>query len=59
VEARIEMIEGFSGHADKEGLLKWIERFNRKPKKIFIVHGEEDAMIEFQKKLTEDSILKR
>lgn len=47
VEARIEMIEGFSGHADKEGLLKWIERFNRKPKKIFIVHGEEDAMIEF------------
>jgi len=34
VEARIEMIEGFSGHADKEGLLKWIERFNRKPKKI-------------------------
>lgn len=55
VEARIEMIEGFSGHADKEGLLKWIERFNRKPKKIFIVHGEEDAMIEF----SEDSILKR
>lgn len=34
VEARIEMIEGFSGHADKEGLLKWIERFNRKPKKF-------------------------
>jgi len=51
VEARIEMIEGFSGHADKEGLLKWIERFNRKPKKIFIVHGEEDAMIEFSEEI--------
>ena len=47
VNARIEMIEGFSGHADKNGLLDWIGRFNRKPQKIFIVHGEENVMTEF------------
>lgn len=47
VNARIEMIEGFSGHADKDGLLSWIEGFNRKPSKIFIVHGEEDSMVNF------------
>ncbi|WP_265444562.1 MBL fold metallo-hydrolase RNA specificity domain-containing protein [Acetivibrio straminisolvens] len=51
VEARIEMIEGFSGHADKEGLLNWIGKFNRKPKKIFIVHGEEDSMVEFSEEI--------
>lgn len=47
VNARIEMIEGFSGHADRDGLLEWIGKFNRKPVKIFIVHGEEASMIEF------------
>ena len=47
VNARIEMIEGFSGHADRDGLINWIGRFNRKPSKIFIVHGEEAVMNEF------------
>jgi Predicted exonuclease of the beta-lactamase fold involved in RNA processing len=47
VNARIEMIEGFSGHADKNGLLDWIGSFNRKPHRIFIVHGEETVMNEF------------
>lgn len=53
VNARIEMIEGFSGHADRDGLLSWIEKINKKPKKIFIVHGEEDAMIEFANHIKE------
>lgn len=47
VNARIEMIDGFSGHADKDGLLEWIGKFNKKPKKIFVVHGEEEGMGEF------------
>lgn len=51
VEARIEMIESFSGHADKDGLLEWIKGFNRKPKKIFIVHGEENASVELSNEI--------
>jgi len=47
VNARIEMIEGFSGHADRDGLLEWLGSFSKKPEKIFIVHGEEDSMKEF------------
>lgn len=47
VNARIEIIDGFSGHADRDGLLGWIDKFRSKPKKIFIVHGEEDTMTEF------------
>jgi metallo-beta-lactamase family protein len=53
VNARIEMIEGFSGHADKDGLMEWISKFNRKPKKIFIVHGEEEGMNEFSQSINE------
>ncbi len=47
VNARIEMIDGFSGHADKNGLLEWIGKISKKPRKIFIVHGEEEVMGEF------------
>lgn len=47
VNARIEMIEGFSGHADRDGLIAWIKKFKRKPRNVFIVHGEEEAMNEF------------
>lgn len=53
VKARIEKIEGFSGHADRNGLLEWIGRFNRKPSKIFIVHGEEPGMHEFSASIEE------
>ncbi|OPZ83852.1 MAG: Ribonuclease [Firmicutes bacterium ADurb.Bin419] len=53
VNARIEVIEGFSGHADKNGLLEWLGAFNRKPSKVFIVHGEEDAMNEFSSEIND------
>lgn len=43
VNARIESIDGFSGHADKDGLLQWIRNFKKRPQKIFIVHGEPEA----------------
>lgn len=42
VKAEIYDLEGFSGHADQRMLLNWIENFKVKPKKIFIVHGEEE-----------------
>lgn len=47
VNAKIEMIEGFSGHADLEGLLTWIGNFKKKPGKIYLVHGEEQTIIKF------------
>lgn len=43
VKAKIYDIKGFSGHADKNVLLDWIDNFKYKPKKIFIVHGEIEA----------------
>jgi len=47
VDARVEMLEGLSGHADRTGLMNWLKAFRKKPKHIFVVHGEEDAIKEF------------
>jgi metallo-beta-lactamase family protein len=43
IKAKIERIDGFSGHADYLELLAWMMGFNRKPEKVFLVHGEPDA----------------
>jgi len=47
VNARILRLEGMSGHADKNGLLEWINGFEVKPKKVFVVHGDESVADEF------------
>lgn len=40
VRADIRSLAGISGHADKDGLLAWVEGFRQKPEKVFVVHGE-------------------
>ncbi len=50
VNARIEYIEGYSGHADQEGLMNFIYSFLDKPKHIFLVHGEEKSRRSFKRK---------
>jgi metallo-beta-lactamase family protein len=45
VNANIKYIESFSGHADRTDLLNFIEAFNKKPKEIFLVHGDEEAQL--------------
>ncbi len=47
VVAKIHNLEGFSGHADRDGLLAWLKGFQVEPKKIFLVHGEPQAKIDF------------
>lgn len=58
VNARIESIDSFSGHADQAGLLEWVGGFTKKPKKVFIIHGEENAQKAFAEKLKETYNLK-
>ncbi len=47
VKAHVEKIDGFSAHADKEELIKWLCSFKKIPEKIFLVHGEEEVINEF------------
>ncbi|MCI5897523.1 MAG: MBL fold metallo-hydrolase [Firmicutes bacterium] len=43
VNAEIYNLEGFSGHADRDGLLEWLGSFEKKPVAVFLVHGEPEA----------------
>ncbi len=47
VRAEIRQLVGMSGHADKDGLLDWLGGFREKPKKVFVVHGEDSVCTEF------------
>ena len=53
VNAEIYNLEGFSGHADQNGLLNWVTHFQQKPKQIFLVHGETDSKKIFAELLKE------
>ena len=55
VNARVEYIEGYSGHADQEGLMNFIYSFIQKPKHIFLVHGEQEAQDVLSEKIKEDT----
>ncbi len=41
VRAKLEILTGFSGHADRDGLLDFARAMKIKPRQTFIVHGEE------------------
>lgn len=51
VKSSIYYLGGLSGHADREGLLKWVGSFKRPPKKIFLVHGSRDSLVAFKNSL--------
>lgn len=55
VNAKIEYIEGYSGHADQEWLMNFIYSFITKPKHIFLVHGEEESQNVLQEKIVNET----
>lgn len=52
--ASIKRLNGISGHADREGLIRWINAFEKKPKRVFIVHGEDQVCDIFANNLNEN-----
>ena len=55
VNARIEYIEGYSGHADQEWLMNFIYSFITKPKQIFLVHGEPEGQKILKEKILQET----
>ena len=55
VNARIEYIEGYSGHADQELLMNCIYSYIKKPKHIFLVHGEPESQDILADKIEEET----
>ena len=43
VRANVSALDGFSGHADADELMAWMQATPRAPRQTFVVHGEPDA----------------
>jgi len=48
VKARVEKIDGFSGHADRDELLRWAGAIRNPPRQAFVVHGEPEVAEKFR-----------
>jgi len=53
VHARIKQIRGFSAHADRDELMKWLSKLSVNPRHIFITHGEIESAEQFSRYLHE------
>jgi len=47
LNAQVEVINGFSAHADRDELLGWLNAMSHKPEHTFVVHGEEEVSMAF------------
>ena len=50
IKAHVHTISGYSAHADQKGLVNFVRRMRVKPQQIRIVHGDDDAKAELQRK---------
>lgn len=55
VRARIAQLHGFSAHADKNELLQWLSNLKSAPRRVFLVHGETEAIKQFGQFLKENT----
>ena len=53
VKAEVTLLDGISGHADKDGLLDWISKFEKKPSMVFVNHGDDESCAAFARAVTD------
>ena len=54
VNAEIRQLAGVSGHADKNGLLRWLESMRQRPAQVFVNHGDDESCTEFARCLAQE-----
>lgn len=54
VKATIRTLTGISGHADKDGLFRWISAFTQKPAQVFVLHGDDAACTTFAGRIKDE-----
>ncbi|WP_370649455.1 MBL fold metallo-hydrolase RNA specificity domain-containing protein, partial [uncultured Limosilactobacillus sp.] len=52
--AKILRLPGISGHADREGLIRWLSEISPKPGHVFVVHGEDSVCDSFCRLIREE-----
>jgi metallo-beta-lactamase family protein len=53
VRARVTQLQGISGHADRDGLTKWLGYLQSPPRRVFVAHGDEEVSLSFAKHVRE------
>jgi len=47
LRARIAQLNGFSAHADRDELMRWLSALEEAPKRLFVTHGESESANSF------------
>jgi len=50
----VEVVDGFSGHADRQGLENFVKTMNPRPEKVLCVHGDESSVQDLSSSLYHD-----
>ncbi len=53
VKAEITLLNGVSGHADQQGLLRWLGQMERRPARVFVNHGDDGSCETLARLITE------
>ncbi len=54
VKAQIDVLPGVSGHADRDGLIRWLKGFEEKPRLVFVNHGDPESADAFTATLNDE-----
>ena len=54
VRAEIKAIKGLSAHGDCDDVIRWLKTAPKRPKKLFLVHGEEDGLRAMAERVEKD-----
>jgi metallo-beta-lactamase family protein len=58
VRAQIEALHGFSAHADRNELIRWLRGMTSAPRCVFVTHGEPETAKGFAAEVTKEFGLK-
>ncbi|WP_297704748.1 MBL fold metallo-hydrolase [uncultured Eudoraea sp.] len=53
VKASIHHEESLSAHADQKELIDWMDSIKNIPERVFLIHGEQEALLEFKIKISD------
>lgn len=54
VRARVAKINGFSAHADRKGLDRWLDGFKSPPRRLFVTHGDAEVALKTGERLRQE-----
>jgi metallo-beta-lactamase family protein len=54
VRAKVRKINGFSAHADRQGLSRWLDGFKSPPRRLFVTHGDADVAAHFAERVRQE-----